>query len=644
MLLHFSSSPFTTNSTIVVEPSLRLDENMFAKLASNLQGVLGTQFNGFVKKFVEYENTIMNLSYSFGGSRAFAEEFKKSMAGASLDVKSMGGTFDDIDDILKGATEGMGVATTLTSQGISQLYASISMAEGGVKVTKEAAKSLIENFTKAGTSVYNIGEKVTSIFNVAKEAGVNAKQVFDEVEKNLIKVNLFNFKNGVEGMAKMSALAQTLRISMDDALQFAEQLYDPEKAVEVASVFQRFGMGGLSNIYELQDLARNDPGKLMEIMAKEFSKLTITDPETGERRMSGYGMELVRELSKQIPGLKQETIINQALAMGDLQEKMKNIKLPDWATDPSMKEFIIKQAQKTEKGQYVISLDGKERDVSTLTEDESLRYKQMVQTQQQGNANVVEASQAGAHEFVKLNNTIIALHNFYPTLLASNTSLSNAMYNGAKLIREGIEGKTMPKTFGVNVVQGKKGKTFDASAAMTNINQGAETMAVDIFTALPNVFKNAMLNIEKLGPNAKASDIAYILGGIAGDMTNALKTGFLQAFPQMQDPVGVMQGLIDPFLDASAQITNNPAALVQTPYLTQPQIPLTVGSNVTAQAATQSLNLTQTNPWKLDLNINSTPGGLKLQDLLEPQILSQLTSAITSEQARQQVGRILEIK
>jgi predicted nuclease with TOPRIM domain len=468
----------TPEMTTPNEPSLSFPKELFTSFLDNYSKIATTQLTGFAQRVSEYEDAIMKLSTQFGGGREFAETMRASFAKAEFDVKSMGGTFEDMVDIQEAANESMGGTAMITSEGMKQIYASVSMVEGGLKVSKENAKSLIENFTKAGMSIYNIGTEVNKIMNVAKESGANAKLVFDEIEKNMGKLNLFNFKNGVEGMAKMASESQKLRISMDDTLKIADSLFDPEKAVEMASAFQRFGMGSLTNVYELQDIARNDPGKLQEMLGKEFQRFVTIDEKTGERTINAMGQEVIRVLSKEIPGLSTDYIMNAGLAMAEFNDKVKKIELPDWASDQASKDLIYRQAQLGEKGtemegRYVINIDGVARDISTLTKEESEKLKTQIQEQKQPNQDIIEAQRSSQHEIMKLNNTLTALHSFYPSLLASNSKVNDALMGLGKNLNEfNKKSGGLFETMGVKAKQreGKGGERYDVTGAydMTN--------------------------------------------------------------------------------------------------------------------------------------------------------------------------------
>jgi hypothetical protein len=591
-------------STVANEPSLTFPTEVFGKLMENYSKLATSQLSGFSKRVSDYENAIMKLSTQFGGGRAFAETMRESFSRAATDVTSMGGQFEDMQDIQEAANEAMGGTVMITAEGMKQIYASVSMVEGGLQVSKENAKSLIENFTKAGMSIYNIGTEVNKIMNVAKESGANAKLVFDEIEKNIGKLNLFNFKNGVEGMAKMASESQKLRISMDDTLKIADSLFDPEKAVEMASTFQRMGMGSLTNVYQLQDISRNDPKKLQEMLATEFQRFVTIDAQTGERTINAMGQEVIRVLSKEIPGLSTDYILNAGLAMAEFNDKVKKIELPDWASDQASKDLLYRQAQLGEKGtamegRYVINIDGVARDISTLTKEESEKLKTQIQEQKQPNQDIIEAQRSSQHEIMKLNNTLTALHSFYPNLIASNKTVNDALMNMGKSFNDFNKKYVFPVMGVETKTEGKKSERFDISGAKTIV----DGLSDQVLQSMNNVVKQIYSNPQLMSDPTKINELFQkeVMGPM-GSMFD--KIGGSEMANKMKEYFGGFQNLFG-LPQPQTQTTNvNPTANVNT----------NTGTSSTNVIPTSNLNpnanllsIIQPEPFKLvvDHNFNA---------------------------------------
>ncbi len=644
MLFHLTGPPGTTGSGAPPpeEPTLQYSSSMFKDIAGAFKDLAKTQADGFFERVADFENAIMGLSSTFGGGRAFAQTLRDSFAKAEVDIKMMGGTYKDMVDIQQAANEAMGSAAIITAEGQKQLFASISLVEGGMNITKENAKSLIENFTKAGFSVYNIGQEVNKIFNTAKETGANVKLVFDEVEKNMSKLNLFNFKNGVEGMTKMAAQSQMLRVTMQETLDFAEQLYDPEKAVEVASTFQRLGLGSMTNVYELQDMARSDPKKLQEMLASEFTRFVEIDAQTGERRINAMGQEVIRVLSKEVPGLKTDYIVQSGLAMAEFQDKVKKIELPDFAQDESLKNLIYAQAKLGEKGtdmegKYIINVGGEAKDISTLKDEDLKRVRAELDAQARPNADVIEAQRSSQHELLQLNNSIKALHNFYPSLLASNKTVNEGLSKLGGIMLRNFKEKVMTgPVFGLEKTTTESGgERMDVTKRMGEVNtisdvflntmtSSVSTLFAEVLSGTPVV--DALKDLQaKLG-NAIIGSLPanFEFSGLDKKVFDFVK----DAFTKMS--TGAMGGInLNPSTSSVSPVSPTTVSVV--PASSTPITPLSPSSSV--------VSLVQSNPFNINLNVNAPNVDQRFKELMSEYITNPIFMESLSSELEKEFGR-----
>ena len=68
---------------------------------------------------------------------------------------------------------------------------------------------MIGDFKTLGYSIFEIGDSTGEIINQVKSLGVNTNSVFEMINKNVGQLNLYNFSDGINGMAKMAADPKT---------------------------------------------------------------------------------------------------------------------------------------------------------------------------------------------------------------------------------------------------------------------------------------------------------------------------------------------------------------------------------------------------------------------------------------------------
>ena len=163
---------------------------------------------------------------------------------------------------------------------------------------KEIGK-MTGQFLKLTLSQTQSVSQMAKIAKMARETGIEAKKLLEDVQKNLSMVDAFNFQNGVEGLTKMSAQAQRLGTTMDKIVpkKFLEDMLDPEKAIEAAANFSMLGgsIEGLNNPFNLLNDGANNVGNLQnKIVEMAKSAFKINDV-TGAIETNNVAMMRLRD-------------------------------------------------------------------------------------------------------------------------------------------------------------------------------------------------------------------------------------------------------------------------------------------------------------------------------------------------------------
>jgi hypothetical protein len=171
----------------------------------------------------------------------------------------------------------------------------------------------------------------------------------------------------------MAAQATSLRIDMSQTLGFAEKVFNPEGAIEVAAAMQRLGVSqsSLLDPLKLMDLSQNDPAELQNQLA-QMSKQFVQLGKDGHFEIMPGAKRQMREV-EQAMGLASGTLAKMALGSADLDKKMKEISFPDVPED--QKKMIANMAEMGAGGEYKVKFtdaEGKsqEKNVSELSKDD----------------------------------------------------------------------------------------------------------------------------------------------------------------------------------------------------------------------------------------------------------------------------------
>jgi hypothetical protein len=292
------------------------------------------------KPFKYLDEQATSIQNAFGLTKDRMSEFKQIVADVGPELVKMGLTMDDAAKTTEGLMKGMKSSGTIAKETM------VELAAVG-KLTTVGVETLATNFRDVGISIYDVGEEMKNVVNLAKQAGASVSAVATLVTSNLKQLNLFNFSNGVEGITKMAIQSERLGANMQTTMTIAENLLSPEKAIEMSSALQRLGVTSSQLLDPLRamDLAQNDPEELQNQMVELSKQFTQFNEETGKMEIMPGAKRRLREIATEL-GYDKDEFASMALKASDFDRKLSQIKLPDFASDSKeTKELIASMAQ-----------------------------------------------------------------------------------------------------------------------------------------------------------------------------------------------------------------------------------------------------------------------------------------------------------
>jgi hypothetical protein len=454
------------------------------------------------------------LANQMGIGKARIGEMRTTIADAIPEMLKLGITSTEAFQVLKDVPTSLGVNTTLGTEALREMGAA-------AQVSGVSTKKLAQEFKEVGMSLYDVGDRMAEVANIAKSVGANVQMVSGLVVDNLKQLNLFNFDTGVKGLAKMASQAAMLGISMEDTFQLADKLMSPEKAIEMSAALQRLGVSSSALLDPLKamDLAQNDPEALQkEIInvSKEFTKLKADG--SGFEIMPGAKRRL-REVAEAM-GMTASELANMSIKSADLDMKMNKIKFPSLATSEEDKMLIANMAQ-MKGGEAVLQIKNditgkmEEINVKDLTADQITKLKEQQADQNKSieelaidQLNVLESIDAGingAKAAVNLGKASTpAIDRFYNTMNVLREESVKVVTSGVNTgnVREGYKGLTQPLESGViDFLKGNvslESLTNVVSELTTNVRTTLATIAEGAKDNLINSGQNTVNRITKL--------------------------------------------------------------------------------------------------------------------------------------------------
>ena len=422
------------------------------------------------------------LGNSMGVGRARAAEFRAMIADTVPEMTKLGFTQDETLRIMADIPKQLGVNTTLTKETIVEIGSA-------AKISGTEAGDLANKFKGVGFNLADVGDEMAKAANYAKSVGVNVKAVTGELVANLKNLNLFNFENGVQGLTKMVAQSKMLGVNMEKVLNKAEDLMNPEKAIEFSSALQRLGVqsSALLDPLSAMDMAMNDPAALQNEMVKVSQQFTRLKADgSGFEILPGAKLQL-REVAQSL-GMNADELANMSIKSADLDMKMSKIRFPGFAASEEDKMLIANMAQmKDGRAMVTIAKEGggtEEVAVEDLTAEQLEKLKE---EQADQNKTAEELARDQLHVLEEISMSVKGAGQGISMGVASAgavqrmTNLTNELRRtvtsvvAEKVTTENVRGTISPITSNVEegVVQG--------------VAQGDFKAAFDVFSKLPGL-------------------------------------------------------------------------------------------------------------------------------------------------------------
>ena len=460
--------------------------------------------------FLEIEAT--EIQNAFGVSKQRVGEFKQSIADLAPELVMFGLTQEDAAKIITDLGDALGTTGVVGQEALREIGAAS-------QVTGLGFKDLAQSFRDVGVSIYDVGDRMKEVTDYAKSVGVSVQAVSKGVVSNLDKMNIYNFENGIGGLTKMAAKASRLGVEMSTVFSFAEKVFNPEGAIEMAAGLQRLGVaaGDLLDPLRTMDLAANDPEELSNQLVELTKTFTKFNEKTQQFEIMPGEKRRLREIANEM-NIPIGELTKMSIKAAEFDEKMKKIQFPSFTADKETKELIAGMSQMKD-GRAMIAVKD-ERGVELLKEINQLTPEDVdkLREQEEESSKTIEQLAIEQLDQLKMLNAQIGAGAGKQVLGAVTTNeqmrierAGNALTRslavelnknfGSKDIREklsGVEG-TIEGGLIKSVTTGDFTALADAGvAAFEKLTKLEEKVFTDIKTATENASNTAIKDVMKI--------------------------------------------------------------------------------------------------------------------------------------------------
>ena len=346
--------------------------------------------NDFVGAFAEMVGSAEALSKEFGIGRQRMDELMVSVTNAIPAVTRLGGNIQDTVETIKQVSNETKRNVVANEEQVSKLFATSEILGKNVS-------SIVGSFQEVGVEFTQIGGKAEESIQYIQSIGGNVREIMTESLNYMSQMNKFNFQDGVLGVTRMAAQASLLKTDMRVTLGLAEEALDPDRAIELASAFQRLGVSAsdLTDPFQLMNKSLNDPEGLQNSIVNMSKQFAYFDEEAKQFKINPQGMLMLREIGKQA-NLDSKELANMALNAADLDKKLSQISPSIQFAEEEDKKYLANIAKMGQGGKYVIEMGDEKVELEKLSQQQ---IDKLIEEQKKGPKTVEDLQRAQLDAF-----------------------------------------------------------------------------------------------------------------------------------------------------------------------------------------------------------------------------------------------------
>jgi hypothetical protein len=174
------------------------------------------------------------------------------------------------------------------------------------------------------------------------------------------KINEYGFKNGIQGLTEMTRKSLEFRMNMDSVFKIAEDVFDPDKAINLSANLQAIGgaIGDFNDPLRLMYMATNDVEGLQDALVGVAGSLATYNDEQGRFEITGVNLRRARALASEL-GISYNELANGAIAAAERSSAATAMMASGLDLDEDTKRFLT-NISTMKDGQMTIQLQGDE--------------------------------------------------------------------------------------------------------------------------------------------------------------------------------------------------------------------------------------------------------------------------------------------
>lgn len=344
---------------------------IFSVFSAGMNGALSLAKSA-INAMTQYHQEGIEFARSMGMSLQQAQAYTTVLTerAAKLGAK-YGVAADAVKELQRNLSDATGKAVMLNNADAEKFLQMNKLV--GSNVTKQFTSEMMNHL---GGQIHAVEGAVSKAYATAAKSGLNAAQFSEKIAKNLSLANKLSFRDGVNGIIKMTALSEKLGFNLQSVEQAANNFMEIDKAIENAAHLQM--LGGAAGAYGSNPLqmafeANYDPEAFTERMTNTLGGYATFDVKTGMANVNGMNRDFVKNIA-QAMGISMDEAMSIAKKQAEIKYKESSglaAKVRALNLSDEQKDYLINASYIGKDGKLKMTDEnGIEKDVSGFTQNE----------------------------------------------------------------------------------------------------------------------------------------------------------------------------------------------------------------------------------------------------------------------------------
>lgn len=264
----------------------------------------------FFERWSKVQKSMYSVAREMGISTQQIDGFTKSIAKNTVELgNKLGMTYEEIGKLISSYTNTTGRNLFFSEDEVRRMSEMYRL--GG-----DAAVGITSELDRFGMSINNSADHFAKIQLNSEAYGLNASKYTKDFQQNIRLAASYSFKNGIDGINKMTMLSERLKFNMQNVAQVADRASTIEGAIDMSAKMQMLGgtyAQNFGNPVQLLYESLNDMEALTKRIANTVQGKASFNDQTGQFNVDNITRRFLKEMAN-MTGMSFDDLFNMSVS------------------------------------------------------------------------------------------------------------------------------------------------------------------------------------------------------------------------------------------------------------------------------------------------------------------------------------------